>query len=830
MKKNKNTFINEDLSLLLKKLNTSEISSILTRLEVKHKPDSLRDCIYTLCNEGKDLTKTTVDDILNTKNQDNTPRFSSDASRRVMKSTFLQNTIFTEEPPHFFTDKFLLDFQAAVLNKIKEKKDQEKRIKEYAESLTAKIEKSNTDSDLLCESVRNILAEPEIKEKITHRINDYIITNQGLCEIVLDFTEDIELKNFAVAEALLECPDATICVFEDALAEIGAKVIAKRTKIKNNKIIRVPEVQELRLIPRFINLPQHSETTIKNLNSNMLHTLVKIKGVVTKLTKIQHKVTNAKFICNRCGNEIWIEQPAARRTLTPPAVCNSCDRREFRFIPDESEMADVQFLQIRDAFETMNEQGEPESIDGWLMNDLVNTVYPGNNVFINGIPRLIKRGKGNEAVYDRFLEINSVELLDDNGAVELTDTDIEEIEALKKEGNLLEKEVNSIAPNIYGNKKLKELGVLYLCGGSGNKRDASGNEIREEIHLLVIGDPGVTKTLTAEEIAKRSPSVIYIDAKNTSGAGLTATADRDPFYNAWVLKAGAIVKSRRTIIDEFDKFDDKELHELNTPMQSQRLIVCKAGITANYKIKTGILALANPKGERFDLSKEIHKQISCPRTTLSRFDLIVPMFKVQNVEERKAIRDHMMTPWTNDSAREQEGIIPPELFKKIIIYAQKINPGLSKGAIQIIKKYTDHLLENEGADAVSFMERQIHPIIRLTTARARAQLKDMADEDDAKAVIRIYDYFLKKLATDTQGRIDYSKIFGDSRDTREKFETIRGVVKEISDASDTKTAPVDEVEKRVDVPVEEFDQLINEMKSKGEIWEAKPGMLKLREY
>ena len=307
--------------------------------------------------------------------------------------------------------------------------------------------------------------------------------------------------------------------------------------------------------------------------------------------------------------------------------------------------------------------------------------------------------------------------------------------------------------------------------------------------------------------------------------------DKDPFYNSWVLKAGAIVKSRRTIIDEFDKFNDEELHELNTPMESQKLYVCKAGISAQYITKTGIMGIANPKGERFDIRKEIYKQISCPRTTLSRFDLIIPIFKVQDVEERKAIRNHMMRPWIEDNAlQEREGCISTDLFKKLIISASKINPGLTKGAINKIKKYTDMLLEQEGADAVAFMERQIIPIIRLTTARARAQFKETADESDAIAVIKIYNFFLKKLATDTHGRIDYNKIYGDSQETRDKIKIIKDTIQELSQVPEYgKTAPLDEVKKRIGIPEAEFDELIEELK-KREIWEPKPGMLKLREY
>ena len=121
--------------------------------------------------------------------------------------------------------------------------------------------------------------------------------------------------------------------------------------------------------------------------------------------------------------------------------------------------------------------------------------------------------------------------------------------------------------------------------------------------------------------------------------------------------------------------------------------------------------------------------------------------------------------------------------------------------------------------------------MRLITARARAQFKDTADLQDAEAIIKLHGSFIQILASDTQGRVNLNKIFGDSRETRDKIELIKDTIQELSQVPEyNKTAPIEEIKKIINIPESEFEKIIEELKKKGEIWEAKPGMLKLRQY
>ena len=61
--------------------------------------------------------------------------------------------------------------------------------------------------------------------------------------------------------------------------------------------------------------------------------------------------------------------------------------------------------------------------------------------------------------------------------------------------------VHSLCPNIYGLELIKAGLLLSLFGGS-----ATSSELREDIHVLVVGDPGLGKSqmlLACSRVAPR---------------------------------------------------------------------------------------------------------------------------------------------------------------------------------------------------------------------------------------------------------------------------------------------------------------------------------------
>ncbi|MCD6414468.1 MAG: minichromosome maintenance protein MCM, partial [Candidatus Diapherotrites archaeon] len=510
---------------------------------------------------------------------------------------------------------------------------------------------------------------------------------------------------------------------------------------------------------------------------------------------------------------------------------------------------------VQEPLEAMIRGEQAKNIDVWLEGDLTNRFYPGDKVLITGILRLIPpKTKG--AVYSIYLYAVNIEKLEKEfEELELTPEEEKEIIKLSKDPEIYEKIIQSIAPSIYGYKEVKEALALQLFGGTRNKVLPDGIHIRPDIHILLIGDPGTAKSQMLNYIYSLAPKAVFVGGKSATGAGITATAEKDEFgEGGWTLKAGALVLASggHAMIDEFNQMSEEDRSAMHEAMEQQRISIAKAGIVTTFKAETSILAAANPKFGRFDPYEMPAEQFDIPPTLLSRFDLIFPIRDIIDEETDRNMANHILAGHQTSIIRSEhmKGIltekeleaaekritplIDPAILRRYIAYARKnYNPILTKEAAERIKNYYVELRGlGKQQGAIPTTARQLEALVRLAEASAKGRLSKLVEIDDAERAIKLHQYVMREIMMDREtGRYDIDIIAsGKPKSRMDRVRSLYHLVRKLCEENDVVTHDmVIEEAKQANMQVDDIDSLLSELKKNGDIYSPRHGQYKIPE-
>ena len=466
---------------------------------------------------------------------------------------------------------------------------------------------------------------------------------------------------------------------------------------------------------RIFNLPRDAKVDIRNLRADHLGRLLAVEGLARKVTTVKPRMTMALFRCARCGTEMWVPQPGM--LLKEPMMCSnpegSCNKQATRFILDDkaSVFIDTQKIEIQESPEGLRGGAQPERITGYVEDDIAGEVTAGNRITLNGVLRSVEKSdRDKSTVFETYLDVVSVEFEQhEYDEIQITDEDEREILRMSKDPDLFDNIVRSISPSIYGLDSVKKAIALQLFGGCHKEMD-DGTVMRGDMHILLMGDPGVAKSQLLRYMSMLAPRGIYASGKSASAAGLTAAAVRDDFGDGrWTLEAGALVLADKGLacIDELDKMTDQDRSSLHEAMESQRISVAKAGITATLQCRCSMLAAANPKYGRFEEDSPIADQIDLPPALMSRFDLIFVLTDKPDKKKDTAITEHILKAHQRGQVRMMpegtriDGVDPKrilentdnirpvydvEILRKYVAYSKRMTPVMTEEAKDIIER------------------------------------------------------------------------------------------------------------------------------------------------
>jgi len=187
----------------------------------------------------------------------------------------------------------------------------------------------------------------------------------------------------------------------------------------------------------------------------------------------------------------------------------------------------------------------PRCMTAVVKGELVRGVSPGDIVEISGIflPKPYTGFKAMRAglIANTFLETMHIKQFKKKYSdYVITDEMRDRIEGYSAECDIYSKLARSIAPEIYGHEDVKKALLLLLVGGTGRVLP-DGMRIRGDVHVCLMGDPGVAKSQLLKHITAVAPRGVYTTGKGSSGVGLTAAVVRDTVTNEFMLEGGALV-------------------------------------------------------------------------------------------------------------------------------------------------------------------------------------------------------------------------------------------------------------------------------------------------
>lgn len=621
----------------------------------------------------------------------------------------------------------------------------------------------------------------------------------------VDYTE-LEMFDPDLADLLIDKPEEVIQAAQIAIKNID------------------PLVKDADIHIRFANLTNN--IPLKTLLSKYIGTFVSADGIVRKTDEIRPRIETGVFECRGCMRLHEVEQTSSN-VIIEPSLCSECGGRSFRLLQEESKYIDTQTARMQEPLENLSGGTEPKQMLMVLEDDLVDELNPGDKVRITGTLKTFREERSGK--FKNYIYVNHIEPLEQEfEELQLSEEDEEKIIELSKDPNIYDKIIKSTAPSIRGYRDVKEAIALQLFGGSAKQLEDE-TKLRGDIHILIVGDPGIGKSQILKYVSRLAPRSIYTSGKGTTGAGLTAAAVRDEL-GGWSLEAGALVLGDQgnVCVDELDKMRSEDRSALHEALEQQTVSIAKAGIMATLNSRCSVLAAANPKFGRFDSYKILAEQIDLPAPIISRFDLIFVIEDTPSREGDSELAEHILKIHKENTINYE---IEPELLRKYIAYARKsVNPSLTDEANEVLKEFYVNTRNSnpEEQGAVPITARQLEAIIRLAEASAKIKLKDVVEKEDAEKAVRLQMACLKKVGVDPEtGEMDIEVMEG--RPAKSERDKLQRVTEEIAILEEefAGNAPLNilksNMNEKYGMSEEKVESIVRNLKQKGVIYEPDIG-------
>lgn len=289
------------------------------------------------------------------------------------------------------------------------------------------------------------------------------------------------------------------------------------------------------------------------------------------------------------------------------------------------------------------------------------------------------------------------------------------------------------APDVIGLYNVKK-GLIFCATSCDN----DVKKLRQRMHSLLIGEPGLAKSMMLRRITEPVPNSRCESAQNSSGKSLTAIVSKEGGTDT-VLRLGPIPFAKEAIcgLNELGRMSFDDQAPLLDVMEEGEFTINKYGMNARIRSPTVIIGSANPTG-----SKWSNTGISDGRINLDDIPAIKPLIdRFDYVFVIKMSRDEKVVMEYAQAKSKYEDNPPPNYnayLEKHFIYARRFNPKMSSEATHMLNQFYSGVIKNMGSPRVR------DTLFKTARMIARLKLKKTVDSNDAREACEFYNVILQE--------------------------------------------------------------------------------------